>query len=180
MRTAEQNRRAAVAYAAAYFVVPRYAFGETDRFTSDFLKSPDLAAKFFYVVAAQSRGEEPNPEDAARVRGVTGLLDDRRDYYLVEYPTFPAVDLLADLDAGREPNAGLPEEAGQYVLAPYFSAAVVERDTGEVSYFVLGQSPDAWTTLRGVTPTTNANLGPGCIPERAAFLQMLRERAAGR
>ncbi len=179
MRTAEQNRRAAVAYAAAYFVVPRYAFEETERFTSDFLKSPDLAAKFFYVMAAQMRNEEPDPGDAARVGGATGLLDDRHDYYLIAYPTFPAVDLLADFDAGREPNAGLPEEAGPYVLAPYFSAAVIERQTQAVSYFVLGQSPDARTTLRSVTLTTNANLGPGCIPDREAFLALLRERMAG-
>jgi hypothetical protein len=180
MRTADQNKRAALTYATAYFVVPQYAFNQADQFTSDFVKAPDLAAKFFYVAACQAHNTDPNPEDAARVRGYTGLLDDRHDYYLIEYPPFPPVDLLASADAGGPPNAGLPEEAGTYVLAPYFSAAVVERETGDLRYFVLGQSPDARTTLRGVTPTTNANLGPGCEPTREAFLGLLRDRTGTR
>jgi hypothetical protein len=172
MRTADQNKRAALTYATAYIVVPRYAFHETDRFTSDFVKAPDLTAKFFYVLACQAHQDEPNPEDADRVHGLTGLLDDRHDYYLIEYPAFPPVDLMT---TGGPP---LPDEAGPYVLAPYFSAVVIERETGNLRYFVLGQSPAAGTTLRGVTPTTNANLGPGCEPTRNAFLKLLREQAA--
>lgn len=172
MRTADQNKRAALTYATAYIVVPRYAFHETDRFTSDFVKAPDLAAKFFYVLACQAHQDEPNPEDADRVRGYTGLLDERHDYYLIEYPAFPPIDLMTT--GGSQ----LPDEAGPYVLAPYFSAVVIERETGDLLYFVLGQSPAAGTTLRGVTPTTNANLGSGCEPTREAFLELVRQHIA--
>jgi hypothetical protein len=63
-------------------------------------------------------------------------------------------------------------------LAPYLSA-VVTRPGEPPRYFALGQSPDGFTTLRGVTPDMNANLGPGCEPELEPFLALLRERVSG-
>ena len=68
------------------------------------------------------------------------------------------------------------EAMKDFVLAPYFSAMLVENEGGQVRYFILGQSPDGHTTLRGVTLNMNANLGRGCEPELKAFLDLLQDR----
>jgi hypothetical protein len=172
MRTAEQNRRVEVAYYAAYTLVPRYA-SDRDQLVGDFAEAPDLTAIRWYIEAAKMLGRVADRDDVAQLRGHTGRLDADRDYYLIEYPRFPAVDLLASLDAG-----GLPAGTGAYVLAPYFSAALLDREAREMRYFVLGQSPDARTMVREVTPEMDANLGSGCAAEREALLSFLRQRLA--
>ena len=172
MRTADQNKRAKVAYDTAYFVLPRYAHGEIERIKSRFEEAPDLGAMFYFVLAAKMRGEEPNIDDVRQLRGHVGKLETGWNYIVVEYPRFPAVDLL------KESDVNLHAALGSHVLAPYFSAILEDRFTGEVRCFVLGQSPDAMTTLRTVTATTNANLGRGCEPELELFVDLLRQRTA--
>jgi hypothetical protein len=169
MRTAEQDKRAQIAYDMAYFVLPRYAQSDIAGFRSEFEESPDLRAMFYYTLAAKMRGEEPDTEDLRQLRGHTGRFDTGQHYVVIEYPRFPAIDLLSS-------GGGLPEGICSYILAPYFSAIVDDREAGEPRCFVLGQSPDARTTLRAVTPMMNANLGPGCEPELAAFLELLRRK----
>jgi hypothetical protein len=171
MRTAEQNKRAQIAYDTAYFVLPRYAQSDIAGFRSEFEESPDLRAMFYFTLAAKMRGGEPDIEDLRQLRCHTGRFDTGQHYIVIEYPRFPAIDLLSGGDGG------LPEGIGSYILAPYFSAIIDDRDAGEPRCFVLGQSPDARTTLRAVTPMMNASLGPGCEPELAAFLALLRRMA---
>lgn len=169
MRTADQNRRALIAYDAAYTVLPGRAHAGPEELHADFGDAPDLAALDLYRRAARGRVTEPDPDDLRAIRGHVGRLDAERDVLVIDYPTYPAIDLLA------APH-GLPPDAGVYVLAPYFSAVVIDRDTREVNCFVLGQSANAKTTLREVSPAMNANLGPGCEPELGAFLELLRKR----
>lgn len=173
MRTAEQNRGAQIAYDTAYFVLPHRAHADLKELVADFADSPDQAALFYFRLSAKARAVEPSTEDLRALRGHTGRLDAARDYLIVEYPKFPAVDLLAN------ESERLPLVSG-YVLAPYFSAVIYNRDLYDVMYFVLGQSPDAQTTLRTVSPALNANLGRGCEPELGAFLELLRARTANR
>jgi hypothetical protein len=169
MRTAEQNKRAQVAYDTAYFVLPQYAHSHMDRLKGEFERSPDMAAMFYFVLAAKMRGEEPHAEDIRQVRGHAGRFDSEREYMAVEYLRFPAVDLLSDVGKWQD---GI----GSYVLAPYFSVIVDDREASEPRCFVLGQSPDALTTFRLVSPMMNANLGRGCEPELEAFLSLIRRR----
>jgi len=171
MRTAAENTGAQIAYDVAYFVLPRRAHAGIKELRSEFEGSPDTCARFFYAEAAKDRKKQPKAEQVRAVRGHTGRLDGKRDYIIVEYPHFPAIDLLAD------PTGGVAAPSG-YVLAPYFSAVVIDRGTDEVHCFVLGQSPDARTTLRKVSPDTNANLGRGCEPNLEAFLGLLRQHVA--
>ena len=168
MRTADENNRAQVAYDMAYFVLPPRAHNDIKELRADFEDSPDLGALSYYAQAAKARGVVPDAEDVRALRGHTGELDDC-DLIVVEYPRFPAVDLLARLSDGAPLD-------GSYVLAPYFSAVVIDRGSDEVRCFVLGQSPDARTTLRLVSPEMNANLGDGCEPEMDAFLKLLQLR----
>lgn len=170
MRTADENKRAEVVYERAYFLLPRRAHGELEELKSEFDQSPELGAMSYFVRAAKSRGIVPNSDDVRAFRVHSGWLDSKRDYIVIEYPRFTVVDLLANVTRGLEPS--------NYVLAPYFSAIVEDRGSCEADYFVLGQSPDARTTLRSVSPTINANLGPGCDPELEAFLKLLRKRYA--
>ena len=174
MRTADENTRAAVAYDMAYFVLPRRAHADIEELKSEFDESPDMGAMFYFAHAAKMRGVQPNAEDVRALRSHTGRLDAERNYIVIEYPRFPAVDLLAEMSGGLLPGGG------SYVLAPYFSAIVEDRNSGEVQCFVLGQSPDARTTFRGVSPTINANLGPGCEPDLDGFLNLLRQRCGRR
>jgi len=173
MRTAEQNRRAQIAYDMAYFVPPDEAHSDIGWFRSEFEESPDLRAIFYFTRAAKMRGMKPDTDDLRQLRGHTGRLDSGAYYVVVEYPRFPAVDLLGD-------TGGPPNGLCSYVLAPYFSAVIDDRDEGEPRCFVLGQSPDARTTLRLVTPTMNTNLGPGCEPELETFLRLVRRHLTRR
>ena len=173
MRTSDENKRAQIAYDVAYFVLPRRAYADIEELKSEFDDSPDLAAITYFSSAAKARGVAPLADDLRALRTHTGKLDARQDFIVIEYPRFPAVNLLESC------NGGLPPHANTYVLAPYFSAIVEDRATREVQYFVLGQSADARTTLRLVSPAMNANLGPGCEPELNAFLELLRQRTAG-
>ncbi|QJW97412.1 hypothetical protein [Frigoriglobus tundricola] len=168
MRTAAENTGAQIAYDVAYSVLPRRAHADAPGLRAEFGESPDGRAQFYFAEAAKGRRKQPRAELVSAVRGHTGRLDGKRDYIVIQFPLFPAVDLLADPSGGPAPPGG-------YVLAPYFLAVVIDRGSNEVRCFVLGQSPDARTTLRRVSPDKNVNLGRGCEPNLEDFLALLRQ-----
>ena len=161
VRTSDQNKRAQVAYHMAYFVLPPRAHNDIKELRADFDNGLDLAALSYYRQAAKSHGLAPHPDELLALRAHTADVG-QCDVIVIEYPRFPAVDLLTE------------PVIGSHVLAPYFSAVLENRMSTEVQYFVLGQSLDAGTTLRSVSPELNANLGRGCKPQLAAFLKLLR------
>src|SRR5262249_41427299 len=55
-------------YDVAYFILPHYAFRDLAKLTDLCLNTPTAAGPFFYVMAAQARKVEPDPEDAKRFR----------------------------------------------------------------------------------------------------------------
>jgi hypothetical protein len=173
MRTPDENRLAQIAYDTAYFEVPKAAHSSIAEFRSEFEESPELGAMRIFLRAAKFRGTKPDVEDVRRLRAHLGKLETGWDYIVIEYPRVAAVDLLKDF------RGDLPLSASSHVLAPYFSAVLEDRSSGEVRCYVLGQSPDAQTTLRVVSPEMNANLGRGCEPELDAFLELLRQRTTG-
>ena len=161
-------------YDVAYFILPQYAFNHLIRVEELCAKTPDAAGPFFYIMACQMSKVEPVADDARSFRWHHGQFPDGREYYVLEYPVPPSVDLSA-----RTPeelmNAGSP-----LVLAPHFSAIIRDSLTGAISYHVLGQSPfGGGTTLRAVLPEgINCNLGPGSPPRLEAFLDALSSRDA--
>ena len=101
------------------------------------------------------RKVEPDLEDAERFCWHVGsLVASQYDSYVLEYPAVAPVDL----------SLGMPEHVlkGElFVLAPYFSAIIVDRATNESQYFVLGQAPlGGGTTFRCVT-AEGGELQPG-------------------
>ncbi|AMV27015.1 hypothetical protein VT84_21615 [Gemmata sp. SH-PL17] len=168
MRTAEQNARARITYETAYSILPRRAHTDIEELKSEFDVSPDLGALFYFLEAAKRHRTEPNNLDVRSLRGHTGRIGVKLNYIVVEYPRFPAVNVLENLSDSSLITG--------YVLAPYFSAIVEDRFSSEVQCFVLGQSPDARTTLRIVSPIANTNLGDGCEPDLGAFLELLAQR----
>jgi hypothetical protein len=169
MRTADENQRAQVACDMAYIELPSRAHADVRELRAEFEDAPDVAAVRYFLRAAKSRAVKANPDDLRCLRAHVGELDGRRDVIVIEYPRFPAEDLLTGA------TFDLPAVARDYVLAPYFSAVAFDRDTREANCFVLGQSLDANTQLRVVTPALNMNLGPGCVPELRAFLKLVRK-----
>jgi hypothetical protein len=159
-------------YDVAYFVLPHYAFNDLAKLADLCLNAPTRAGPFFYVMAAQMRRVEPDTEDAKRFRWHHGPLDAGREYFALEYPTPPPVD-MSDVSIEQMVGGGT-----KVVLAPHFSAIL--RGVGGVQYFILGQAPmGGGTTLRCILPEgRNCNLGPGPEPTLAAFLDAIRERAA--
>jgi hypothetical protein len=158
-------------YDVAYFVLPHYAFRDVAKLADLCLNSPTAAGPFFYIMAATSRQVEPVIEDAKRFRWHHGQWDEGQDYFALEYPVPPPVDMS---DVTVEQMTGGPLK---FVLAPHFS--VIVRGGGPVAqYFILGQSPiGGGTTLRCIEPEgINSNLGPGPKPQLAAFLDTVRER----
>jgi hypothetical protein len=181
MRTAEENRRAEVAHHTAYTVMPRHT-SDRDRLIGEFAEEPDLTAVRWYLEAAKILGRIAVREDVAQLRGHTGRLDADRDYYLIEYPRFPAVDLVASLDTDGNTNAALSAVAGRHVLAPYFSAALIDRETREVRCFVLGQSDDPPGGDPGPErqPGTRVRAGTEDVPQLIAGPDGHTVRPAGR
>jgi hypothetical protein len=166
----DTNERASLCYAMAYFALPSHVFQESERVLRELSTTPELTAKLLYQLTCKAREKEPHPGDANAFAVHSGVLDDRYDYHLIQYPAFPPVDVsnLSTEQAVQRLHHG--------VLAPYFSAIVVGKDARDVKYFVLGQSPDGQSTLRGVSLEMNANLGRGSEPNAQAFLALLRER----
>jgi hypothetical protein len=161
---------AQLCYDVAYFILPHYGFRDLAKLADLCLNTPTAAGPFFYVMAAQARKVEPDAEDARRFRWHHGQLDEGREYFALEYPAPPPVD-LSDL-----PIEQVIGGAARFVLAPHFSAII--RGAGEVKYFILGQAPmGGGTTLRCILPEgANCNLGPGPEPRLSAFLDAIRER----
>lgn len=157
-------------YDVAYFVLPHYAFRDLDKLADLCLNTRTAAGPFFYLMAAQVRKVEPEPEDAKQFRWQHGHLGEGREYFALEYPVPPPVDMS---DASIEQMLSSEQK---FVLAPHFSAIV--RDGGGVQYFILGQAPmGGGTTLRCILPEgMNCNLGPGPEPELSAFLNAVRGR----
>jgi hypothetical protein len=166
---ASQRSLPSICYGVAYFVLPHYAFKDCDKLASMFRDTPTSAGPFFYLMGCQVQKTEPVHEDAPRLRAHHGDFDATHDYFVLEYPTPPPVD-LSGTDPTRLPAEQLP------VLAPYFSAIVRNRATKAVRYYTLGQAPfGGGTTLRSVTPEgANCNHGPGPEPRLDAFLARLR------
>lgn len=168
MRTAEQNRDAQIAAHMAYRKLPLRVFPDVVELLSDFEYALELAALSYFREAATGCGFEPTADALKALRVHLGEVR-HCDFVVIEYPRFPVCDLLT-----AEPD--LPPGSGGYVLAPYFSAILRDRLSDEPRYFVLGQSPDGDTRLRAWTDTLNADLGPGCEPTLAAFLELLKSR----
>jgi hypothetical protein len=157
-------------YDVAYFILPHYAFEDLPKLVDLCLNTPTAAGPFFYIMASQVRKVEPNIEVAKRFRWHHGQLTKGGEYFVLEYPTPPPVD-MSDMPLEQVVGGG-----GPLVLAPYFSAII--RGAGSVQYFILGQAPmGGGTTVRCILPEgANCNLGPGPKPQLAAFLEAVQKR----
>jgi hypothetical protein len=157
-------------YDVAYFVLPHYVYENLTKITDLCLNAPTAAGPFFFLMAAKAREVEPDFEDAKRFRWHHGKLANDYEYFALEFPQPPAID-LSDADPEQLINSG-----ATFVLAPHFS--VIVRGPTEVQYFILGQAPlGGGTTLRCVTRDgANCNLGPGPQPDLAALLGSIRKR----
>jgi hypothetical protein len=160
-----------LSYAVAYFVLPHYAFKDLNKAVEMWTKTPSATGPFFYLMACQIRKVEPDDNRATEFRSRHGNLPGIGHFYLLEYPKPAAIDL-----SDRDPIE-LVEHGESFVLAPYFSVIVQEADSGNVTYYILGQSPiGGGTTLRCVTREgVNANLGPGPSPTVEDFLQVVEQ-----
>ncbi len=165
----DQRGTAQTCYTMAYFVLPQYVFNQREKLIGE-LSAGRIGAMFFYVLTCKMGGKEPNPEVVQSLMVHKGSLDDNHNYYIIQYPTPVPVDI------SELPDDQVFQAMQNVVLAPYFSAVIEDNRTKEARYFILGQSPDGHTTLRGVTLEYNANLGRGCEPELELFLTLLRSR----
>lgn len=170
MRTAEENLLAQIAYDTAYVVLPRAARENADQVRAEFKRSPDLGALLYLAQATKARGAELQSAYLRRVRGHLGRFDGDRSYVVIEFPKVRAFDLTTAF------RGDVPPWVASHVLAPYFAAMVDDRANRFVRCFVLGQSPDAETTLRAVSTRENLNLGSGCEPKLEEFLQLIDRR----
>lgn len=160
-----------ICYDIAYTALPHAAFNDCDGLVKMFTDGPISVGAFLYVTVCQALKTEIVREDAKRFREHYGKLDEARDYFVLEYPSPPPID-LSGVDLTQIPQEQIP------VLAPYFSAVVRHRQTGLVNYYILGQALEGGgTTLRSVdADDVNYNFGQGPEPRLDAFLAVLRSR----
>ena len=165
---------AQLCYDIAYRWLTVCAFQEFDEVRDVSETSPETVGELFYSMACDKRGVEPDAEAAAKFRWHHGRSEMGREYFVLEYPTPRPVDYT-----GMTPER-LEREYSKHILAPHFSAILLEDGDPAVKYFVLGQAPlGGGTTLRRVTPDgANSNLGPGPQPELAAFLTAIEAHLA--
>lgn len=159
-----------ICYEIAYTALPYAAYNNCENLVKSFTDGPIPVGTYFYVTVCQALKIKVDREDAKRFREHFGELDEARDYFVLEYPAPPPVD-LTNVDLSQLPREQMP------VLAPYFSAVVRHRQRGVVNYYTLGQaSMGGRTTLRTVTPDdANCSLGDGPEPQFDAFLAWLRK-----
>ncbi len=163
-----------ICYAMAYFLLPMYCAERPDALLQNLRAGPRAGAVYFYLRTCQIKEIGPRDEVVPFLSVSTGKLDDTTTYHIITYPTPPPIDLF------KIPADKLSDRLQEFVLAPYFSAVLEKSETHEIAYFILGQSPDGFTTLRTVTGTVNANLGPGCEPKLESFVELLRARTKAR
>jgi hypothetical protein len=168
---APQRSLQRICYDMAYTALPHCAFNDCDNLIKRFTEPGLPVGTILYISVCQALKLNIVRDDAKRFREHFGQLDDTRDYYILEYPTPPPVE-LSNIDMGNLPPEQIP------VLAPYFSAVVRDRETKRINYFTLGQAPmGGGTTLRAVTANNeNCNLGQGPEPRLDAFLAVLRKQ----
>lgn len=160
-------------YDVAYFVLPHYAHNNIEKITSLCLESPTAAGPYFYLMACQVRGVEPEIEHAKAFNWQHGYLSGGREYFVLVYPKSESITM---------PSMSVEELLSRNtpVLIPYFSAVVLEPKQVNNSYFVLGQSPEPnRTTLRCVLPDgSNCNIGPGPDPVFSQFIESLDDNGS--
>ncbi|MGH7143668.1 MAG: hypothetical protein ACREJ2_05965 [Planctomycetota bacterium] len=159
-----------ISYAMAYFILPHYAFKSLQKAIDLWVQSPRTCPTFFYLTTCQVKKCDSNTEEATKFTAHQGKLDDKRDFYLMQHPTPPKIDLT-----------GLtPEQlaAQKPVLAPFYTAIVVERATKAASVFVLGQAPTGGgVTVRQIgADGSNAKLADGPQADISQFLSFVRSR----
>src|SRR5689334_22146145 len=113
MPSYDDHETAQNCYTLAYFVLPDYVFGQTDRLLHSLSSSSTLGAGVYYVMACGAHGKEPRPELIRAFAVHSGSLDDRHSYWVIQYPTPPAID--ASILEGPDPFARI----GEMILAPY-------------------------------------------------------------
>ena len=109
-------------YAMAYYLLPQYV-ADTPEKIIDRLSEGRVGAIFFYFMACKLKGMEPGDQDATSVTSFSvhsGSLDERNDYWIVQYTPPTKVDLSAEMNA--DDPATMLKAMENVVLAPYFSA----------------------------------------------------------
>ena len=157
-------------YDIAYFILPQYVFSQLERLIDHCVNNRTAAGPFFYAMARQARGTEPDFDAALQFKWHTGTFDETHKYLLLEYPVPPPVDM------GDADPISLLESGKKMVLAPHFSLILYGGDDVPI-YYILGQAPlGGGTTLRQILDGgMNCNLGPGPPPERDQFFARVRE-----
>lgn len=158
----------------AYVVLPHYCSERSYSLLQNLKLGPRAGAAFFYLMTCQMNATEPRDDVVHSLSVSTGKLDDTTIYHIISYPTPPSIDL------SEIPEDNILDAMQKIVLAPYFSAVLENSETHEVTYYILGQSPDGFTTLRTVDGTMNANLGRGCEPRLESFVELLRTKTNAR
>jgi hypothetical protein len=148
-------------YDIAYFILPRYVFASLDRIIDLCTTTPSAAGPFYYIMACQARGFEPDIEAAKKFKWHTGDFGNQK-YLALEYPAPTPVD-MGDSDP--------------ITIMQYFSVILYDNHS-QPRYFILGQSPiGGGTTVRTITAEgMNCNMGPGPEPNLSLFFEAIRER----
>jgi hypothetical protein len=159
-----------IAYRVAYQILPHFNFQALEKIIEMWTNTPASAGSYYYLMACKMDKLEPVGDDARKFAVASGLLG-LFDYYLMEYPVPPPVDI-----SGIDRTTLFQKGAGM-VLAPHFSISLRHQQTGEVRFFILGQAPTGGgTTFRSISATgANINLGSGPAPERSLFLERVSQ-----
>jgi hypothetical protein len=156
-----------ICHTIAYTIFPNRVYTDLEG-VKKLWAEEGLSGPFLYSAACRILKSPANATDATSFRTLTGKLDDGQEYYLLQFPPPPPID-LAQIRPESLPNVSI-------VLAPFLSVAL-GSDTLPITYYVLGQGTFGGTTLRYLSSESiNINLGPGCPPEIERFLELVKTR----
>ncbi|MES3022072.1 MAG: hypothetical protein V4857_10870 [Pseudomonadota bacterium] len=162
-----------LSYDIAYGIFPHYAHHKMAELRALVASDPGNVGKVFYFAACVARGVRGLDIDADKYRLHQVALDATRSCLVLEYPQ----PKLTGGSGQSFSDSVKAIQSGEMVIAPFFSAALVDGGSDEVRFFVLGQTSfGPGTVLRFVEPDgQNRNLGPGPEPRLELFLAALAQ-----
>ncbi|PWF48725.1 hypothetical protein [Massilia glaciei] len=160
-----------LSYDVAYQIFPHHTHHKMPELLAMVASDPANVGKVFYFAACVGRAIRGLDIDAGKYRLHQVALDATRRCLVLEYPQPKPTG-----GSGQSFSDSIKAiQSGEMVIAPFFSAAIIEEGRDAVRFFVLGQaSLGPGTVLRFVERDgQNRNLGPGPEPRLELFLQAL-------
>jgi len=167
---------ARVSYCLAYEILPQIVYKRWDEFLSiwnDGISMPLYLA----LIGAIKTHQRLTIEQIREFQSGLGQLTSEIAVYLIRYPKAPSFPAEFNGPGGVQKLLAIPAEK-RPVLAPFFSAALLNKKTGQRDYYNLGHASSGGTQLRFVSSEGShggISFGENAEPTPKEFFEMMKQ-----